>query len=109
MHIRSGDTVKVLTGVDRGKTGEVHKVYPDENRALVKNVNYHYKAVRQQQEQQQKQQKGIIQKEMPVHASNLQLVCPACDEPTRTGRREHPSGQNARYCKSCDEFVDLVD
>lgn len=107
MHIRSGDTVKVLTGVDRGKRGEVHKVLPDEDRALVKNVNYHYKTVRKQEQQQQKQKRGIIQKEMPVHVSNLQLVCPSCDEPTRTGKREHPNGNRLRFCKKCDEFVDV--
>ncbi len=106
MHIQSGDTVKVLTGVDKNKTGTVRKVIPDEDRAIVEDVNYQYKTLQRTQE---RPKGGIIQKEMPVHVSNLQLVCPNCNEPTRVGRRESPYGNNARYCKKCNEFVDLVE
>ncbi len=106
MHVKSGDKVKVLTGVDKNREGVVRKVIPDEQRAIVEDVNYHYKTVRKSQDQPKG---GIIEKEMPIHVSNLKVVCPNCGEATRVGRRESPYGNNARYCKQCDEFIDLVE
>jgi len=106
MHVKSGDKVKVITGVDKNREGTVRKVIPDEDRAIVEDINYRYKTLRKSEDQPKG---GIIQKEMPIHVSNLKVICPDCGEPTRIGRRESPYGNNARYCKSCDEFIDLVE
>lgn len=106
MHIKKGDRVKVLAGVDKYKRGEVLKVLPDENRAIIDNVNFKHKTLRPNEDQPKG---GIIQKEAPIHISNLQLICENCQEPTRVGRRESPYGNNARYCKKCNEFIDLVE
>jgi large subunit ribosomal protein L24 len=79
--IRKGDKVIVLTGRDKGRTGEVIEVRPDENRALVRGVNM----VKRHQRQSPTQEGGIISKEGPVHLSNLALADPKNGKPTRVG------------------------
>jgi len=79
--IRKGDKVIVLTGRDKGRTGEVIEVRPDENRALVRGVNM----VKRHQRQSPTQEGGIISKEGPVHLSNLALADPKDGKPTRVG------------------------
>ena len=79
--IRKGDKVIVLTGRDKGRTGEVIKVRPDEDRALVRGVNM----VKRHQRQSPTQEGGIISKEGPVHLSNLALADPKDGKPTRVG------------------------
>ncbi len=79
--IRKGDTVLVLTGRDKGRTGEVIEVRPDEDRALVRGINM----VKRHQRQSAQQEGGIISKEGPVHLSNLALADPKDGKPTRVG------------------------
>ena len=79
--IRKGDKVIVLAGRDKGRTGEVIEVRPDENRALVRNINM----VKRHQRQSPTQEGGIISKEGPVHLSNLALADPKDGKPTRVG------------------------
>jgi len=81
--IRKGDKVVVLTGKDKGRNGEVLQVMPKENRALVRGIN----VVKRHQRQTQSQQAGIINKEAPVHLSNLAIADPKDGKPTRVGFR----------------------
>src|ERR1700681_2762506 len=90
--IRKGDKVIVLTGRDKGRTGEVIKVRPDEERALVRGVN----RVTRHQRQSKSQEGGIISKEGPVHLSNLALADPKDGKPTRVGFKYVGAGDNRR-------------
>lgn len=82
-HIRAGDEVVVRSGKERGKRGEVIKVLPEKDSVLVENLNVVQKHQRQQS---QDQPGGILEMEAPIHVSNVQLICPDTDEPTRVGR-----------------------
>ena len=79
--IRKGDKVVVLSGRDKGRTGEVFEVRPDDNKALVRGVNM----VKRHQKQTQAQEGGIISKESPIHLSNIALMDPKENKPTRVG------------------------
>ncbi len=97
LKIKKGDTVKVLSGNDKGKTGEVLEVLPKTQKVLVKGVNQktkHVKARRQGDES------GIIVSEFPIHASKLNVVCPKCGKPTRIGF-EMDKENKVRVCKKC--------
>src|SRR3989339_2143346 len=100
--IRKNDTVKVLAGKDRGKTGRVIMVLPKKDRALVEGVNYVKKHARQTR---QDQKGGIMQKEMPIHISNLMLMCKNCNKPARVEIRiAEGDGTKTRVCKKCKEI-----
>ena len=90
--IRKGDKVIVLNGRDKGRTGEVFEVRPDENKALVRGVNL----VRRHQKQTAQQEGGIISKEAAVHLSNLALADPKDGKPTRIGFKFVGDGDNRR-------------
>jgi len=94
--------VVVLKGKDRGKTGKVHGVYPNEERALVSGVNMIKRHIRRRPGVRQT---GIVEKEAPVHISNLALVCPKCGRPTRISSRLLPDGTKSRACKKCGELI----
>ncbi len=106
--IKKGDTVVVVRGKERGKTGEVIKVLKDEDRLVVKDINIvkkHVKGVSNVRES------GIYEMEAPIHISNVMLVCPKCGKPTRVGFRMEEEGKTFRkyrYCKKCNESLDLV-
>ena len=101
--IKKGDRVIVTTGRDRGKKGEVIKVFPKENRALVSGVN----TVKRHQKQSQKQQGGIITKELPVQLSNLAHVDPKSGEATRVGWKILGDGRRVRVAKKSGEVIDV--
>jgi len=98
--IRKGDNVIVLTGKDKGRTGEVLKVMPKENRALVSGVNM----VRRHQRQTQTEQAGIISKEAPIHLSNIALAVDG--KPTRVGFKVSEEGSKVRVAKRSGEVID---
>ncbi len=108
--IKKGDTVIVVRGkkANKGKTGKVIKVIPEKNRVIVEGVNIvkkHLKAIPNVREG------GIIEMEAPIHVSNVMLVCPNCNKPTRVGFRivqEKGVLRKFRYCKKCGENIDLV-
>lgn len=107
--IKKGDTVEVISGPreDKGKRGEVIKVMPKERRVVVQGVNLHKKHQRQMQTQGRRNlSPGIIEFEGPMHISNVMLVCPRCDEPTRVGVQREPGGEPHRVCKNCQAFID---
>ena len=103
MRIKKGDTVEVISGKDKGKRGEILKVIPKKDRVIVEGVNIVNRHVSPTQDMPQG---GIIENEAPIHASNVQLVCPRCDEKTRVGAEHLEDGTKVRKCKQCDEIVD---
>jgi large subunit ribosomal protein L24 len=103
MHVRRGDTVTVIAGRERGKRGKVLRVLPDKGRVLVEKVNMIKK---HQRPTQKLRQGGIIEREGPLHASNVMLVCPRCNRASRTGVKALTDGRKTRTCKRCGESVD---
>lgn len=93
LRIRKGDKVKVLAGKDRGKTGKVIHVYPKIDRALVEGVNMVKKHMRKSQ---QNPSGAIVQKELPIHISNLSLLDPASSKPTRLATLTAQDGSKQR-------------
>jgi large subunit ribosomal protein L24 len=100
--IRKGDRVIVLTGRDKGRTGEVIVVMPGEDRALVRGVNL----VKRHQRQTPTQNGGIISKEAPLHLSNLAIADPKDGKPTRVGFKILPDGKKVRVAKRSGAEVD---
>jgi large subunit ribosomal protein L24 len=102
--IRKNDNVLVITGRDRGKRGRVLQVLPEKGRLVVEGVNFIKRHTRANPQQNVKG--GIIEREAPLNASNVQLVCPECSSPTRIGRRLLDDGRRVRYCVKCKGVVD---
>jgi large subunit ribosomal protein L24 len=100
--IKKGDHVVVLTGKDKGKHGEVLKVMPDENRAIVKGVAM----IRRHQRQTATQDGGIISKEAAIHMSNLAIEDPKDGKPTRGGFKFLKDGRKVRFAKRSGEVID---
>ncbi len=105
--IRKGDTVEIISGrtEEKGKRGEVIKVYPDKGRVAVQGLNIRKKHQGQYQTQGRSVSPGIIEFEGPMHISNVMLVCPSCKEPTRVGVQRDEDGSH-RVCKRCEELID---
>jgi large subunit ribosomal protein L24 len=103
MSVRRGDEVLVITGKDRGKRGAITRVYPEKNRIIVDGVNIVKRHLRRQPGSLQA---GIIDKPAPISRSNVMLVCPSCDKPTRVGHADLPDGTHVRVCKQCGEIIE---
>lgn len=101
--IKKGDRVICTTGRDKGKKGEVLKVFPKENRALVTGIN----VVKRHQRQTAKVQGGIVNKELPVHLSNLAHVDPKSGDATRVGFKVLGDGRKVRFAKKSGEVIDV--
>jgi len=102
--IRKDDKVMVIAGKDKGKVGKVLKILRKKDRVLVEKVNMvkrHTKANPYTQ-----QPGGIVEKEAPIHISNVALMCDACTKPTRVGFKEAADGKKVRFCKKCNEVID---
>jgi large subunit ribosomal protein L24 len=97
LRLRKGDVVLVLSGKDVGKQGEITRVIPDRNLVIVDGVNV---AKKHQRSTQATMQGGIIDKDMPINASNVALLCPGCG-PTRIGYRVDEEGAKTRVCRKC--------
>jgi large subunit ribosomal protein L24 len=102
--IRKNDNVVVITGKDRGKRGRVLQLVPAKNRLIVEGVNIVKRHTRPNPRQNVKG--GVVEREAPLHASNVQLVCPECGAPTRIGKRLLGDGRKVRVCRKCDGVVD---
>jgi large subunit ribosomal protein L24 len=102
-HIKKNDQVMVIAGKDRGARGRVMRVLPQTGRAIVERVNMVKRHTRPNP--QQGIQGGILEREGPVHLSNLMLICPECGKPSRTGRKRLEDGTGVRVCKSCQATV----
>lgn len=102
LNVKKDDTVKVICGKDRGKEGKILRAIPETERVVVEKVNLIKKAMRPTQ---QNPQGGISTLEAPIHVSNVMLVCPKCNKPTRVGHRIE-DGRKVRVCKKCDKAID---
>jgi len=102
MKIRRNDSVLVIAGKDRGKTGKVLRALPRENRVVVEGVNMIKKHVRPRPGVAQA---GIITTEAPIHVSNVMLLCTKCQRPTRVGFH-FMEDRKVRICKRCGEVID---
>ncbi len=108
LHVRTGDTVTVIAGNDLGVRGEVLRTMPGENKVVVENVNVHY--VHEKAGQRGRRQGERVEKEMPVDASNVMLICQnrECERYGRTvrvGRRRQKDGGKARVCVQCENPI----
>lgn len=97
MKLKKGDTVRVITGKDAGTEAKIAKVFPGRNRIIVEGVAT---ARRSQRPTGQTMQGGIIDKDMPIDASNVMIVCPTCG-PTRIGAKFDDEGRKHRVCRKC--------
>lgn len=102
LKIKKGDKIIVTAGKDKGKAGEVLKVIPSENRAIVQGVNL----VKRHQRQTQKTEGGIISKEAPIHISNLAISDPKDSVPSRVGYKTLKDGRKVRFAKRSGEVID---
>jgi large subunit ribosomal protein L24 len=101
--IKKNDTIIVIVGKEKGKSGRVLSVYPAKDQILIEKVNIikrHMKPTRKYT------QGGIIEKEAPLHISNVKLVCPKCSKPTRIGNSLMKDGRKLRTCLKCREVID---
>lgn len=103
MKIRKNDTVQVMAGKDRGKTGKVRFAYPKKNRLIVEGINFIKKHSRARG---QVRQAGIIDLEAQIDASNVMLLCGKCNHPTRVGFTFLDDGRKVRICHKCKEVID---
>jgi large subunit ribosomal protein L24 len=101
--LRKDDTVMVIAGRERGKTGKVLRVLAEGDRVLIERVNLVKRHVKPRGVQQPG---GIQEKEASLHASNVVPICGRCNKPTRIGRRRLPDGQTQRLCRRCGEPLD---
>jgi large subunit ribosomal protein L24 len=102
-NIRRDDTVMVIAGKDRGKSGKVNRVIREKDRVVVAGVNIATKHVKNRPGIRQA---GIIHVEAPLHISNVMLMCPHCAKPTRVGHRFQEDGTKVRVCKRCNDVID---
>jgi len=103
MKIRKGDEVQVLTGKDRGKKGKVQSVDPQKDRVVVAGIRM---IKRHMRPGRVRTQAGIIEREAPIHISNVMLICNKCNKPTRVQYRFVENGRKVRSCARCGEIID---
>lgn len=103
MRIRNGDTVLVIAGRDKGKTGRVERNYPAKNRVVVEGVNV---VTKHMQSRPGVRQSGRIQMEAPLHVSNVALICNKCNRPTKARITFLETGSRVRSCTKCQEVID---
>lgn len=105
MKIHTGDTVKVISGGDRGHVGKVVSVDHEKSRVTIEGVNMVYKHVKPSQ---RNPQGGRLHKEMPIHVSNVMAICPRTNKPTRIGFRFLDDGSKERYAKVSGETMGII-
>lgn len=104
MAIRKNDVVVVLKGKDKGKTGKVLKTIPEKNRIIVEKVNFIKEFIRR--DQSKNVQGGIMEKEAPLHVSNVLLYCSECGQGVRVRNRTLEDGSKVRVCSKCDITIE---
>ena len=103
MELKKDDTVIVIAGKDRGQKGKIRQCMPKSNRVVVEGVNI---IKRHTKPRGQARQAGIIERETSLDASNVMLLCPKCDRPTRISSRTLKDGSRVRECRRCHEVMD---
>ena len=104
LHVKTGDRVIVTAGKDKGKMGNVKKAIPSDSKVIVEGVNMVTKAQRPQP--MMGIQGGLIKMEKPLDSSNVMVVCPACEKPTRI-KHAVIDGKKVRVCEKCGEQLDV--
>ena len=102
VHVKTGDTVVILSGKDKGKQGKVLQVSPKEGKVIVEGLNIATKHVKPRR---QGEQGGIVEAEAAMYACKVQLVCPKCGKATRIAHKILEDGSKVRVCKSCNEEI----
>ncbi|MDD8014798.1 MAG: 50S ribosomal protein L24 [Acidobacteriota bacterium] len=104
IQLRKNDVVMVIKGKDKGKTGKVLMVYPEKNRVLVEKINHVKQFIRP--DRSRNIQGGIMDKEAPIHVSNVLLYCPECGQGVRTRNRILEDGAKVRMCGKCESTIE---
>ncbi|MEE1126130.1 MAG: 50S ribosomal protein L24 [Acutalibacteraceae bacterium] len=102
VHVKTGDTVVVLSGKNKGKKGKVMAVSPKEGKVIVENVNMVSKHIKPRR---MGEAGGIVKAEGAMYASKVQIVCPRCKKPTRIGHKINEDGTKNRICRKCGEIL----
>lgn len=102
MKILTADTVLILAGKDKGKTGKVQRAFPKLGKIVVEKVNVVTKHIKKRAEGQPGQ---TIKFEKPIDVSNVKIICPNCKKPARVGYKKLQNGKKARFCKKCNEGI----
>ena len=102
VHVKTGDTVTVLSGKERGKKGKVLAVSPKEGKVIIEGVNMGTKHVKPRR---MGEAGGLVKAEGAMYACKVQLVCPHCGKPTRVGHKVQEDGTKERICKKCGESL----
>lgn len=103
VHIKKDDRVVVISGKDRGKVGKVLAVFPKERTVIVERVNF---VKHHSKRRGYGQFGGIVEREAPIDISNVMLICPRCNQQTRTFRKRLETGFNVRVCRKCKEVAE---
>ena len=103
MQIRKNDSVIVIGGRERGKTGKVLRVVPDKDAVIIERLNI---VKRHTKPRGPQQPGGIVEKEAAIHASNIMILCDKCNAPVRVGHKILADGQKIRICRRCNEALD---
>ncbi len=102
-HIKKNDLVMVIAGKEKGKSGRVLRILPEKERVIVEKINFVKRHTRPHGRQRQG---GILEKEAPLHLSNVMLLCEKCNKPVRIGYRIIEEGKKVRFCRKCGELFD---
>ncbi len=102
VHVKTGDTVIVLSGKDKGRKGKVLAVSPKEGKVIVEKINMVTKHIKPRR---MGETGGIVEAEGAMYASKVQVVCPRCNKPTRVGHKIYEDGSKERICKKCGEAL----
>ena len=100
--IKKGDMVKVIAGREKGKTGKVMKVLSEENRVIIEKLNF----IKKHSRPDAKGKGGILEKEGPIHISNVMRLCEKCDTASRMGYKTLEDGKKVRFCRKCKDVLD---
>ncbi|HOK05957.1 MAG TPA: 50S ribosomal protein L24 [Syntrophales bacterium] len=102
MKLKKGDLVKVIAGKEKGKTGKIMKILREKDKVIVEKLNF----VKRHQRPTAKVKGGIVEKEGPIHVSNVAYMCNKCDAPVRIGFKVLEDGKKVRICRKCKEILD---
>lgn len=104
IQLKKNDIVVVLKGKDKGKTGKVLKLFPETDRIIVERVNFSKHFVKA--DRSKNVQGGVMEKETPIHVSNVMLFCPECGQGVRVRKRMLEDGSKSRICAKCEILIE---
>ncbi len=102
-YLKKNDQVEVITGKDKGRVGKILRVLMDQDKVVVERINM---IKRHTKPTEMNQQGQIVDKEAPIHVSNIQLICPECTKTGRIGKKILEDGTKVRFCKNCGESIE---